>query len=152
MRQVEADGRKPEAERLKAEKWKNLLSVQGQRKWNLVRMPRRRQSSAGEIAMQIPILIERLPSGGFRARAGEPFALSAEGATSDAAAKELERRIAGQLASGVQLGALTLPNGSSATPFPADDRYKTDPSYQEMQEILAEFRRAEDEEPESPHP
>lgn len=31
--------------------------------------------------MQIPILIELLPGTGFRSRGGEPFALSADGAT-----------------------------------------------------------------------
>ena len=35
--------------------------------------------------MEIPVLVEPLPEGGFRARCGDPFALTAEGATPDAA-------------------------------------------------------------------
>ena len=39
--------------------------------------------------MQIPILIEPVARNGFRARGGEPFALSAEGATREEALGKL---------------------------------------------------------------
>lgn len=102
--------------------------------------------------MQIPILIEPIEGGRYRVRAGEPFGLSAEGATSDEAKHALEHLIAKRLAQGAQVGVVDVPNGQAAgatpAPFPADERYKTDPSYGEMQAAINEARRAEDAEEE----
>ncbi len=98
--------------------------------------------------MHIPILIEALANGRFRARAGEPFVLVAEGESCAAATQALERLVAERLANGAQLGLLSVPNGMAtvSVPLPADNRYQTDPSFAEMQQTIAEFRRAEDEE------
>ena len=102
--------------------------------------------------MQIPILIESIDGGRIRVRAGEPFALSAEGESCDEATRALEHLIAERLSRGGRLGMLDVPNGeappSSLRPFPADSLYQTDQSFTEMQEAIAEFRRAENEEEE----
>jgi hypothetical protein len=98
--------------------------------------------------MHIPILIESLADGRFRARAGEPFAITAEGESRAAAAHALERLIAARLANGAQMGLVYVPNGTVTVspPLPADNRYLTDPSFAELQAAIAEFRRAEDDE------
>ncbi len=43
---------------------------------------------------------------------------------------------------------LYVANGTAtvSSPLPGDDRYQTDPSFAEMQQAIAEFRRAEDDE------
>jgi len=101
-------------------------------------------------SMQIPILIETIEEGRCRPHTGEPLALTAEGASCAEATSKLEQLVAERLANGVRLGWLHVPNGTmpaaSSLPFPADERYKTDPSFAEMQAALAEFRHAENEE------
>jgi hypothetical protein len=104
--------------------------------------------------MQIPILIESLECGRFRARAGEPFVLAAEGDSCAAATRSLERLVAERLANGAQLGLLTVANGTASIPLPflADNLYQTDPSFADMQQAIAEFRRAEDDEQQHQEP
>lgn len=102
--------------------------------------------------MQIPILIESIEGGRFRARAGEPFGLIAEGASCEEATRALDHLLTERLSKGVRIGWLHVPNGApsvaASLPFPADEHYKTHPSFAEMQAAIAEFRRAEDEEEE----
>ncbi len=96
--------------------------------------------------MKIPVLIEPIASGGFRARAGEPFLLFGDGATAQEAMRCLEEKLADRLRSGAQLGFLDVANGAPglAPPLPADDLYKTDWVFRELQEAIAENRRLED--------
>jgi hypothetical protein len=98
--------------------------------------------------MQIPILIEPIEGGRFRARAGEPFVLSADGDTAQEAAKCLEQQLGDRLRAGAQIAFVNIPNGVPASesppPLPADDLYKTDWVFREMQEAIAENRRIED--------
>jgi hypothetical protein len=97
--------------------------------------------------MQIPILIEPI-EGGFRAKAGEPFAASAEGPTAEEAAQRLEMIVRGRLSEGSRLGTINLGNGAAlpATgplqlePLPDDDWF-----FRTMREAIAEDRRREDE-------
>jgi len=59
--------------------------------------------------MQIPILIESLPNGqGFRAKAGEPLALSAEGQTKDDAVRNLRLLADSRLATGAEIVPMEL--------------------------------------------
>jgi hypothetical protein len=98
--------------------------------------------------MQIPILIEPLEDGRFRAKAGEPFAVSADGLTAAEAAQRLEAVVRERLNTGSLLGVINLGNGavlpSSADlhlePLPDDDWF-----FQTMREAIAENRRREDE-------
>jgi hypothetical protein len=102
-----------------------------------------------ESTMQIPILIEPIEGGRYRIRTGEPFGLVAEGENYDAAVQALQCLIAARLSKGSCLGVLNVPNGISPTPsslpFPADALYMNDPSFAEMQQDIAAFRRTEDE-------
>ncbi len=97
--------------------------------------------------MHITILIEPLAEGRFRAQTGPPWGLSAEGATASEAEQNLAELIRTRLASGAQLAVLTIPNsvtGVTGPPFPADELYKTDWVYRELQEAIAENRRLEE--------
>jgi hypothetical protein len=98
--------------------------------------------------MQITILIEPIEGGRFRARSGEPLPLSAEAGSREEAVRHLEQLLADRLRNGTELRAVNVPNGEPALPpplpFPADDLYKTDWVFREMQEAIAENRRLED--------
>jgi hypothetical protein len=93
--------------------------------------------------ISIPILIERNECGGFRARCGEPFGVSAEGATPNAAAEQLEILLQDRLKNGPQLAVIDLTNGSQSLPsstlhlepLPEDDWF-----FQTMREAIAEQR------------
>src|SRR5579862_8144379 len=152
--------------------------------------------------MEIVVLLEPLESGGFRAKAGEPFNLCAEGTNTEEATRRLAVLIDAFLAQGRLLTTLTVTNSKAvipipakneettplpqtplrfeplpddeffqemsaaiaenrrledeaenrrlangtatvSPPLPADDRYLTDPSFAELQQLIAEFRRAE---------
>jgi predicted RNase H-like HicB family nuclease len=96
--------------------------------------------------MDIPILIEPIENGRFRARAGEPFGLSAVGETAQEATQLLAQIIAQRLQNGVQLARLQIPSQTPAAPvpIPADNLYQTDWVYRELQEAMAENRQLED--------
>jgi hypothetical protein len=98
--------------------------------------------------MQITILIEPIEGGRFRARAGEPFTLSAEGDSPDVATRHLETLIRNRLGAGGRLAVIDLTNGTRTPlppplylpPLPDDDWF-----VKEMREAIAENRRLEDE-------
>lgn len=98
--------------------------------------------------MQIPILIEPLEGGHFRATAGEPFAASADGRTAAEAAQRLEAVVRARLNTGSLLGVIDLGNGAAPTPaaglqlepLPDNDWF-----FQTMREAITEDRRREDE-------
>jgi hypothetical protein len=98
--------------------------------------------------MQIPVLIEPIEGGRFRARAGEPFAASAEAPTAEEAAQRLEMIVHDRLNAGSRLGVIELGNGTTAPatgplqlePLPDDDWF-----FRTMREAIAEDRRREDE-------
>ncbi len=97
--------------------------------------------------MQVPILIEPIAGGRFRARMGEPFQITAEADDAESALRDLVQLEETRLRSGARLAALTMANGSvqAVTPaFPADDAYKTDWVYQELADAMAENRRQEE--------
>lgn len=97
--------------------------------------------------MQLPILIEPTPEGRFRAHLGDPFQVAAEADDAQHALADLVRLVEERLQSGAKIAVLTMTNGevrASAPPFPADDAYKTDWVYRELEEAIAEHRRLED--------
>jgi hypothetical protein len=98
--------------------------------------------------MHLPILIKPKEGGGFRAQAGEPFGLSAEGPTATEAAEHLAGLLREQLKAGAQLAVLEVGNGAQLLshvplhfePLPEDDWF-----FQTMREAIAENRQREDE-------
>jgi uncharacterized protein (DUF433 family) len=98
--------------------------------------------------MQIIILIEPVEGARFRAKAGEPFNVSAEGKTAEEAAQQLKAILRSRLQTGSRLALLDLGNGSLPTssaplqlePLPDDDWF-----FQTMEEAIAENRQRENE-------
>jgi predicted RNase H-like HicB family nuclease len=97
--------------------------------------------------MHVLILIEPIKGGCFRARAGEPFGVSAEGKTAEEATQHLKTILRDRLQSGSRLALLDLENESPPIPaplnlesLPADDWF-----FQTMREAIAANRQREDE-------
>src|SRR4051794_24006264 len=94
------------------------------------------------LAVQIPILIEPLEGGRFRAR--EPFGLSAEGETEDEAFLALRSRIKDCLRSGAKVRTLTVDlDYYTAKAAPADETPE-EWVRREFQEAIEENRREAD--------
>jgi len=97
--------------------------------------------------MQIPILIEPAAGGRFRAKAGEPFSLSAEGASAEEAARHLASLLHDRLQAGTCLSVIDLGNGPASLPptslclepLPDDDWF-----FQAMRDAITENRQHED--------
>jgi predicted RNase H-like HicB family nuclease len=98
--------------------------------------------------MQIPILIEPVVNSGFRARAGEPFPLSADGATPEAAVRNLRAAFDKHLA-GKQLTSLDV---ASENPWLAMAGIfdPNDPLIQEWQVEMANHRQEFESDPNRP--
>jgi len=92
--------------------------------------------------MQIPILIEPIEGDRYRARAGEPFAMTAEGNTKMEAYKKLEGMIFKRLQDGGEVFTMDiyLANPQSLVAGSA----KGHPLFEEWQAAIAENRRRED--------
>lgn len=89
--------------------------------------------------MQIPVLIEKVPGDGFRARGGEPLALTADGATADEAISKLRDLIERRLADGTQVVSIELPESNAAWRS-MGGMYADDPLYDEWQAAIKEYR------------
>ena len=87
--------------------------------------------------MHIPILIERVAGNGFRSRGGEPYHLSAEGATREEVVAKLREQLTSQLRQGVEMLALDVANPWAEHA----GMFKDDPYFDEWQQAIAENRR-----------
>jgi len=95
--------------------------------------------------MQIPILIEPIALGRFRARAGEPFMGCAEGDTASEAARSLQQLLAERVQNGAQYAMVNVPNANTESsiyfsPLPDDDWF-----FRTMREEIEKNRHLEDE-------
>jgi hypothetical protein len=97
--------------------------------------------------MQIPVLVERIGRNEFRAKAGEPFALSAEGRTHEDALRNLRQLIDSKLSAGTELACLDIPTNHNPWLRMAGCWDPDDPMVQQWKEILKENRRKADEDP-----
>jgi uncharacterized protein (DUF433 family) len=97
-----------------------------------------------DYSMHILILIESLEGGLFRAKAGEPFGVSAEGKTAEEAAQHLKSILRDRLQAGSRLAMLDLGNGSPA-PLHTELLPGEDWFFQTMREAIAENRQRENE-------
>jgi hypothetical protein len=100
--------------------------------------------------MEIPVLLEPSPSGGFRARSGDPLNLTAEGNTPDAALHHLRELIAARIAAGSTLTALKIPSSERATNHPGAGMYRDDPLYDQWQAEIEIYRQQIEDDPEVP--
>jgi predicted RNase H-like HicB family nuclease len=100
--------------------------------------------------MQLTVLIEPIASNGFRARSGEPLALTAEGATREEALQKLQEQIAAKVASGAELTSVEAgPSVHPWAPFAGTWR-EDDPIIAAWQKEVEEYRRRMDEDPDIP--
>jgi hypothetical protein len=97
--------------------------------------------------MQIPVLIEPVAGNGYRARAAEPFALSAQGATRGDALQKLRELIGDKLRSGAEIVPLELPGADNPWLNPIGRLNPEDPLVKEWIQIMEENRRKADEDP-----
>lgn len=99
--------------------------------------------------MQIPVFLEPVAGNGFRARGGEPLALTAEGATPDEALRKLRELLASRLTGGARLIALEVPDGDNPW-LKGAGVFKDDPMFDAWQQAIADYRREVEEDPDVP--
>jgi hypothetical protein len=90
--------------------------------------------------MRIPVLIERVPGNGFRAKGGEPLAISAEGTTRAEAIARLRSLIVDRLAVGAELISLDLETKDHPL-APVPGWSEDDPLLDEWQGAIETYRR-----------
>lgn len=95
--------------------------------------------------MDIPVLIEAIGDGRFRARSGEPLAVTAEAATREEAISKLRELVQACATNGKELISLPVATGAPSLPGGASI-FKDDPFFDEWQEAIAEYRRQKDKE------
>jgi hypothetical protein len=90
--------------------------------------------------MRIPVLVEPAANNGFRARAGEPLPLTAEGATADEAVRNLRAAMDRQLTNGKQLLSVDV---AAENPWLAlaGTHDANDPLVQEWKQEMAAYRQ-----------
>jgi predicted RNase H-like HicB family nuclease len=99
--------------------------------------------------MQLPVLVEPIAENRFRAKGGEPFALTAEGATRADALQNLQRMIETHLAGGAEVVSLEIPTLDN--PWrQMQGIFKDDPWFDEWQQAIAEYRQQVEEDPDIP--
>ena len=99
--------------------------------------------------MQIPVLIERIARNGYRARGGEPFAVTARGATPEKALARLRSKIESRVKKGGAIVTLEL----TPAPHPLAEfagMFKDDPLFDEVVKHMAENRRRRNTDPDVP--
>jgi predicted RNase H-like HicB family nuclease len=98
--------------------------------------------------MQIPVLVELVANNGFRAKAGEPLALCADGATPEEAVRNLrvalDQHLAGKQLTSVEM-AVDNPWLALAGMFDPGD-----PLVQEWKQEMAEYRQEVERDPNRP--
>jgi hypothetical protein len=96
--------------------------------------------------MQIPILIEPVNGNGYRSRGGEPFALSAAGATREEVLAKLRDQLESRLRAGSEVVSLDI----RVDPHPLArfaGMFKDDPLFESWQKSIAKYRREADADP-----
>jgi phage-related minor tail protein len=99
--------------------------------------------------MNIPVLVERVAANGYRARSGEPLALTAEGATEEEAVQKLEDAVKQRMNAGAKILHLTIDTADA--PWKAlRGILRDDPMYDEWRQAMEEYRRQVDQGPDIP--
>ena len=100
--------------------------------------------------MHIPVLIEPVAGNGFRARGMEPFALSGEGPTREAALAKLQEQLQARLKSGAEIVPLEVPAGENPWLRMAGMYDPNDPEVQEWIEEMKRYREEVEQDPNYP--
>jgi hypothetical protein len=104
------------------------------------------QTIEGGRRMQVPVLIQPLPDGRYRARAGAPFDITIEAPTRDEALQNCRSEIHKQLAGG-EMVAVEVPPWEHPAKAHIGGWDPADPRIQEWERLMQEYRRQMDEDP-----
>jgi hypothetical protein len=96
--------------------------------------------------MQIPIMIEPVAGNGYRSRGGEPFDLSAEGATAAEVMSKLQTQLHARMMTGSEVVLLDVPTSEHPLAKFAG-MFKDDPLLSDWKHSMREYRRNIDEDP-----
>jgi predicted RNase H-like HicB family nuclease len=99
--------------------------------------------------MEIAVLVEPVANNGFRARAGEPLPMSADGATPDEAVRNLRAAMALQLKDGKQLRAVEMATDNPWLAL-AGMHDPNDPLVQEWKQEMQAYRQEIEADPDRP--
>jgi predicted RNase H-like HicB family nuclease len=99
--------------------------------------------------MEIPVLLEPLPGGGFQARSGDPLNLTAEGDSPDLALRKLRELIEIRLASGSVLMPLEV-SGPGPSPYRGAGIYRDEPLFDAWRAAIDEYRQNIEDDPNIP--
>lgn len=96
--------------------------------------------------MQIPVLIEPVAGNGYRARSGEPFAVTAEGGTRDEVLTKLNELVKRKISSGGEIVSLEVPIQHTLMRW-AGTLDLNDPIVKEWIQIMEDIRQKNEEDP-----
>lgn len=99
--------------------------------------------------MEIPILVEPMPGGGFRARSADPLGFTAQGDTPDAALHQLRDLIAARAASGAIWTTIDVPDPKYG-PHPGAGIYRDDPLFDRWRAEIEAYRQQVEDDPNRP--
>jgi predicted RNase H-like HicB family nuclease len=97
--------------------------------------------------MEIPVLLEPLPDGGFQARSAEPLGLTAQGDTPDAALQQLRDLIQTRAASGAILTSIEVPTTKYGESYLGAGIYKDEPLFDRWREAIEAYRQEVEDDP-----
>lgn len=100
--------------------------------------------------MQIPILLEPTAPSGYRASAGQPLGLTADGVTPEDALRKLTAAVNDELKHGKRIVALEVAGGANPWLALAGAIDPADPVVAEWKEEMAAYRRERDNDPNWP--
>jgi predicted RNase H-like HicB family nuclease len=95
--------------------------------------------------MKIPVLIEPIANGGFRATGGPPFEVTAQGTTREETLARLREAIDHRMVEGSVLVPLEIDTTEENPWIAVAGMFRDDPLFDEWQEAIAEYRRKVDE-------
>jgi predicted RNase H-like HicB family nuclease len=96
--------------------------------------------------MEVPVLLEPLPGGGFQARSADALGLTAQGDTPDAALRHLRELIQTETAAGAILTSIEIPTPKYG-PHPGAGIYKDEPLFDRWREAIEAYRQEVEDDP-----
>lgn len=99
--------------------------------------------------MEISVLVEPLPGGGFQARSADALGLTAQGDTPDTALRHLRDLIQARTAAGAIFTSINVP-GRATTSHLGAGIYKDDPLFDRWKAEIEAYRQQVEDDPNQP--